>query len=231
MKRLLFGVLTGFLLILTGCLEDDGYSLGDQWIGFGVVENIDNLRFRMDNGDILKPVTFNNYYFKTRDGLDVGDRVYLNFTILDDTENDTTDVVTYYVQINSLDEILLKQIINVTPENEDSIGNDPIIVRDVWIANNMINFQLKYWGRYETHFINLVKQPGELNAEDQPFQLELRHNKNDDDEDIPYSASVSFHLDSLIVSGLDSVRFDVTCEDYNGVPFLYEGSYVYGNAD
>ena len=118
---------------------------------------------------------------------------------------------------------------DITPEKEDSIGNDPIIVKDAWIANNMLNFKLKYWGRYETHFINLVKQPGALTAVDQPIQLELRHNNNDDDEAIPYTAYVSFHLDSLIVAGLDSVRFDVTCEDYDGDPFLYEGTYVYGD--
>ena len=230
MKRILLGVLTGFLLILAGCLDDDGYSLGDQWIGFGVIQNVDNLRVKMDNGDLLKPVSYSNsayYNFETRDGLDVGDRVFLNFTILDDSVDDSTDVTTYFVTLNSLEEVLLKQIMDITPEKEDSIGNDPIIVKDTWIANNMLNFKLKYWGRYETHFINLVKQPGVLTTDDQPFQLELRHNSNDDQEAIPYTTYVSFHLDSLMVTGLDSVRFDVTCEDYEGEPFLFEGTYVY----
>ena len=232
MKRILFGVLAGFLLLFTGCLkDDDGYSLGNQWIGFGVVKKTDNLWIEMDNGDLLKTVSYNNsayYNFETRDGLDVGDRVFLNFTILDDSVNDSTDVTTYFVQINSLQEILLKQIMDITPEIEDSIGNDPIIIQDIWIANKMINFKLKYWGRYETHFINLVKEPGKLSAVDQPYQLELRHNSNDDQEVIPYTTYVSFHLDSLMVTGLDSVRFDVTCEDYEGEPFLFEGTYVYG---
>ena len=40
----------------------------------------------------------------------------------------------------------MKQIMDITPENKDSIGNDPIIVKDVWIANDMLNFKIRYWG-------------------------------------------------------------------------------------
>lgn len=231
MKKLVFGILIGFLLIFTGCLKDDGYSLGDQWFGFGIVQNADNLQIKLDNGDVVKAVTYNNsgnYNFNTRDGLNMGDRVFVNFTILDDSLNNSTNVTTYFVQLNSLEEILLKQILDITPEKEDSIGNDPIIVQDAWVANDMVNFKLKYWGNSQVHYINLVKQPGELKAEDQPFQLELRHNSNHDPKDNPYFAYVSFHLDSLMVTGLDSVRFNVTCDDYNGDPFLYEGTFVYG---
>jgi hypothetical protein len=96
------------------------------------------------------------------------------------------------------------------------------------MANDLLNFQLKYYGRYETHYINLVKKPGELTAQDQPFLLELKHNNNDDLEDIPYTAFVSFKLDSLQVAGLDSVRFKVTSTDYDGELFEFEGVYKYG---
>ena len=117
---------------------------------------------------------------------------------------------------------------DITPENEDSLGNDPVIVKDVWLANNMLNFKISYWGNYQMHYLNLVKQPGNLTSENQPFQLELKHNSNDDQESILYSAYVSFLLDSLKVNGLDSVEFKVTCHDYDGDPFVYEGAYVYG---
>jgi hypothetical protein len=234
MKRLLFGFLLGFMVVLTGCLDDDGYSLGDQWIGFGVLQDTDNLWIKLDNGDILKTVTTEGagyYNFQTRDGLQEGDRIFVNFTILDDAESDTTGHSTYFVQLNALEEILLKQIMDVTPENEDSIGSDPIVVQDVWVANHMINFKLKYWGKYQTHYINLVKQPGDFMADDQPLQLELRHNNNDDIKSIPYTAYVSFHLDSVLITGLDSVQFDVSSVDYDGEPFIYEGTYVYGEND
>ena len=32
----------------------------DQWVGFGVLQNTDNYWIKMDNGEILKPVTFDS---------------------------------------------------------------------------------------------------------------------------------------------------------------------------
>ncbi len=232
MKKIVFGILVGSLIFFTGCLDDDGYSSTNQWVGFGVLQNTDNYWIKMDSGEMLKPVTFDHPGYwdqisETRDGLQAGDRIFVNFTILDDNANDTSNVVTYYVKVNSVEEILLKQIMDITPENEDSIGNDPIIVKDVWVANDMVNFKIKYRGESQMHYINLVKQPGELTAENQPFQLQLRHNSNNDNKTILYSAYVSFHLDSLRLAGQDSVWFNVTCVDYDGDPFEYEGVYKY----
>jgi hypothetical protein len=235
MKKIIFGLLVGFLFVFGGCKDDDGYSLNDVWIGFGVVENTDDYKIVLDDGDILYPVAFGGYapwndadYSSDTRKIEAGDRLMLNFTILDDKLNDAGEVIAYYVKINSAKKILTKGILDITEANKDSIGNDPVIVQEVWMANDLLNFQLKYWGRNKIHFINLVKQPGELTAEGQPFQLELRHNKNGDTEDVPYTAFVSFHLDSLQVAGLDSVRFTVTCKDYDEKPFEYNGVYKYG---
>jgi hypothetical protein len=78
------------------------------------------------------------------------------------------------------------------------------------------------------HYINLVKEPGELTSADQPIELELRHNDNGDVEDIPYAAYVSFRLNELQIAGLDSVEFRVTSTDYDGELFEYEGVYHFG---
>ena len=233
MKKIIFGILIGFLFVLVGCSEDDGYSLHNQWIGFGVLQDTESNRIKMDNGDILKPVAYEHpkpwYDFHdSYDGIQDGDRILVNYTILDDEVNDAGDLLAYYVKINHAKEILMKGVIDITTEIEDSIGSDPIIVQDVWMANDLLNFKIKYWGRYETHFINLVKQPGELKPEDQPFELELRHNGNNDEEAIPFSAYVSFKLDSLQVAGLDSVQFKITCTDYDDEVFNYDGVYNYG---
>jgi hypothetical protein len=169
-----------------------------------------------------------DYYHGDSHKIEADDRLLLNFTILDDKLNDAGEIIAYYVKINSAKKVLTKSILDITEANKDSIGNDPIIVKECWMANGLLNFQLKYYGRNETHFINLVKQPGDLTAEEQPFELELRHNKNGDEEDVPYTAFVSFHLDSLQVAGLDSVRFKVSSTDYEGEPFEYNGVYKYG---
>jgi hypothetical protein len=122
----------------------------------------------------------------------------------------------------------MKDIIDITAENQDSIGNDPVIVRDVWLTDSLLNFKIKYWGYDQTHFINLVKQPGEITADNQPIEMELRHNKNSDDENIPFTAYVSFKLNKLEIAGQDSVKYRVTGTDYDGNDFEYEGVYHYG---
>lgn len=235
MKKIVFGIVVGLLFFFAGCNDDDGYSLSDMWIGFGVVENTDNYKIVMDDGEILFPMAYseqNSWYDKDYSGnnsqIKAGDRVLVNFTILDDKLNDAGEVVAYYVKINSAKKILTKGILDITEANEDSIGNDPIIVQDCWMANDLLNFQLKYYGNNEIHYINLVKQPGELTAENQPFELELRHNKNGDSENILYTAFVSFKLDTLQVAGLDSVRIKVTSTDYDGELFKFDGVYKYG---
>jgi hypothetical protein len=239
MKKVIFGFLIGLMLVATGCLDDEGYSVSDMWVGFGMVEqvNSDPLEYKiiMDNGDVLVPIAsgyaYPWYYAGNNDHesrLKTGDRILVNYTILDDGVNDDGEVDRYFVKINGVEKVLLKGVLDITAENQDSIGNDPIIVKDVWMTDSLLNFELKYWGRYMVHYINLVKEPGEPTADDQPIELELRHNDNGDVEDIPYAAYVSFDLEALKIEGLSSVKFRVTGKDYEGELFEYEGEYNYG---
>lgn len=108
MKKIIFVLLVGFLFVFTGCLDDDGYSLNDVWIGFGVVENTDDYKIVLDDGGILYPVAFGGYvpwndadYSGDTHKIKAGDRLMLNFTILDDKLNNAGEVTAYYVKINS----------------------------------------------------------------------------------------------------------------------------------
>jgi hypothetical protein len=243
MKKFAFLLLAGLLFTATGCFDDDeGYSLDKMWLGFGMIEqvNSDPLEYRitMDNGDVLLPVVAGYgrpwYYMGTNDPnsrLKTGDRILINYTILGDHAGNNEDVSRYYIRVNSVKKILLKQVIDITAANEDSIGNDPLIVKKAWMTDGLLNFEIRYWGRYEVHYINLVKQPGELTPASQPVQLELRHNDNGDLLDIPYSAFVSFNLENIMIPGLDSVRFRVTAKNYEGDLFEYEGTYRYGGGN
>ena len=113
-------------------------------------------------------------------------------------------------------------------DDPNKIYPGPIIVQDFWITDSLLNFKLKYYGNCMIHFINLVKEPGELAAAGQPFELELRHNANEDAEDIPFTAFVSFKLNELELPEMDSVQFRVTSTDYDGELFEYNGVYNYG---
>jgi hypothetical protein len=240
MKKNVLVILLGLIFIVTGCLNDeDGYSLNKMWVGFGMVEQVSSdpvkYKINMDNGNELIPVASGYhmpwYYYGTHDPnsrLKTGDRILINYTIIGDDTDDEGNIDHYLVRVNSVKKILLKGILDITEENQDSIGNDPIIVKDVWQTDSLLNFEIKYWGRYEVHYINLVKEPGELTGVNQPVELELRHNDNGDVEDIPYAAYVSFRLNELKIANLDSVQFRVTSTDYDGELFEYEGVYHYG---
>lgn len=232
MKKIIFGILVGFLFVFAGCNDDDGYSLNDMWVGFGIFQNDGSNSYQiiMDNKDVLVPIA-SNYPPGWQEDLDNGERILVNYTILDEEKDEAGDVQKYYVKVNSIKDVLMKGVIDITPEIEDSIGNDQIIVDDYWMTDSLLNFKLKYWGSNATHFLNLVKEPGDVLEENQPIELELRHNANGDDEAIIYTAYVSFSLNSLRIEGLDSVEFVVTSVDYDGNEFREEGVFDYGDLD
>lgn len=228
MKKLVFILLMGFLVsFIPGCTLDDDecYSVNNAWVGFGLIQKdsiLDTFIINMDDGEVLYPT--NNSL--TRHNVNDNERILTNFTILGNKENEEHNEE-YYVTINSLRKILYKGILDITPEIEDSIGNDPIQVKDKWIKGDMLNFELKYNGGNTIHFINLVKQPGEITAASEPVVLELRHNNNDDPDQIPLSAIVTFDLSALKIEGKNSTQFKVIATDPDDSEFEYTAEYKY----
>jgi hypothetical protein len=214
------------MISLAGCdMDNDGYSLDDAWVGFGLVHEDSQagiLEITMDDGEVLFPLS-NDYAWHD---LKNNDRVLVNFTILGNKKTENHDEH-YYVKINSIRKILFKGIIDITPAIEDSIGNDPITVKDKWIKGDLLNFELKYYGGSKIHYINLVKQPGAINLDNGPVILEIRHNSKDDNEAIPLSAIVTFDLSSLKVQGKTSTPFKVIAKGFNDKDFEYTGEYKY----
>ena len=227
MKKLLILLMVGAVFgFLTSCdMDDDDYSLNNAWVGFGIVKkdvSAESFTIVMDDGEVLYPVTNSGSWSDLFDN----ERVLTNFTILGNKVNPDHNEY-YYVRINSLRKILYKGIFDITPEKEDSIGNDPIQVKDKWIKNDMLNFELKYLGGEKIHFINLVKQPGVVSDANGPVLLELRHNANNDTERIPLSAIVTFDLSSLKIEGQISTKFKVVAKGIDGADFVYTGEYKY----
>jgi hypothetical protein len=226
-KKLFFLILAiSFLGLFSGCeLDDDEYSLGNFWVEFGMVNKDASeslFTITLDDGEVLYPTVnpclvddvFNN------------ERVLVNFTILGNKQN-PEHKEQYYVKINSLRKILYKGIFEITPEKEDSIGNDPIRVDDHWIKNDVLNFKLKFYGGSKTHYLNLVRQPGAIDVTNGPVLLELRHNDNDDSAGLPFVDFVSFDLSSLKIPGRTSTPFKITAKGYNGATYEYTGEYKY----
>ncbi len=226
MKTLWIWTFALVAILMTSCQkDDDSYSVGKFWVGFGIIDKSgpDTFTVQMDDGSIIFPVAghYNGDWF-------VDDsRVLVNYTIVDDKKVDDTNKE-YYVKINSVRKILMKGIVDITEAIEDSIGNDPVIISDAWMSSNhLLNMELRYFGNSEVHFINLVKEPGELTAADEPIELELRHNKNGDREDVLFNAFVTFDLSAIMIQGQDSVEFIVRSVDYQGNETTFEGTYKY----
>ena len=138
MKRfLILFVAATFLGFMSGCdLDDDGYSLDDAWVGFGLVKkeaSASTFTVVMDDGEILFPTANSDLVNEVVNN----ERVLVNFTILGNKDNPDHNEY-YYVKINSLKKILYKGIFTITPAKEDSIGNDPVRVADKWIKKDKL---------------------------------------------------------------------------------------------
>ncbi len=228
MKKIAFGLLAIMSIAIISCLDDDGYSLNDRWLGFGMVQDNSGVKLiKMDDGAVLRPIAW-EYGLNFGEDFTSGTRLLLNFTILDEILNDDGTVGQYQVKVNDATEVLMKGILQINEENMDSIGNDPIVVQEYWMTDSLLNFKLKYWGYNKTHFLNLVQESEEPVLED-PVKLELRHNANDDEEALSYTAFVSFSLNQLRVAGKDSIVVEISSTDYEGVTHTFQEVFNYSD--
>ncbi len=229
-KYVFFLVMATVLSFFTSCdMYEDRCGLevdySNAWVGFGLVQKdatTGSVTIAMDDGEVLYPAVSTQLW----GDLKTNDRVLTNFTIVGNKNNPNHDEH-YYVRINSLRKILYKGILTMTTAMEDSIGKNPIHVKDKWIKNNMLNFELQYRGGSKIHYINLVKKAGVVTPEGSPVLLELRHNTNGDTDQLPLSAIVTFDMNSLKVPGKTSTSFKITAKDFDGTTFEYNGEYKY----
>jgi hypothetical protein len=233
MKMLKFGLVALLISSLFySCNKDDGYSLGDYWITIGNIEG-DSEGFVVvtDGGTRLFPSANAVPGYPLEDG----DRLWTNYTILGDGEENSD--IDHYVKINGFSHILTKGIFELTPDKVDSIGHDPVWVKnpeeDIWIANDYLNIFFWYEGSpWVTHFINVVSDVDEPTTPEGMPILELRHNKNGDAYTTPYlNGFVSIDLTSLQQDGINEVTFLLRAKGLSGEYELEtEMTYTYGDA-
>jgi len=204
-------------MIFTSCLKDDDYySVGDFIVAFGTIETngtgVNDYIINLDHGDKVKPLATYVPSFDIKNN----QRVLVNFNPLSD-EKLTDSTVTYFAKIIGLRDILFKDIKKYTEVADDSMGHDPIIVRESWISKTggILTIDFKYYTQGSIHYINLIDN-GEANGIDKPFVLELRHNARGDSKEYPATGYVSFKLDYLKLPGKTETKFYIRYIDYNG---------------
>ncbi len=215
----------GFLL--SGCLDDfhrHHYYYDNIDASFGLIQtNSSDQSFviNLDNGSVVTPSkTLTGYNPKD------SDRVWVQFNPISKTSL-TDSTFNYLARIYGINDILFKDIKKLSQVSEDSVGHDPIIVREARISpKDILNLDLKFFTQGSVHYINLLDN-GEGNGVTNPYILELRHNARGDLNQYPAYAVVSFKLNSLRVQGQNQVKFYIRYTDYNGNRIDIPKTYYY----
>lgn len=212
MDKLRISVFTAILILVLGSCKDeepeDYYTtLGD------VIISHDSVYIRPDNDKLMWVVNKQvlGTYVKNND------RVITTFT-LSDLQKPAG--VEYAIDIYALDKVLVKPVILADTTKNDSIGDDPVDVKAIWVAKKYLNLDFYYRGGNAgiTHMINLVRKPGAIPTD--TVELEIRHNDKNDQRYNVYRGFVSFDLSSLKNNTKDSIVLHIKAKDYS------DGTYI-----
>ncbi len=213
--RLVMFLLAGILF--SSCVKDHNYySVGDFYESLGTIElkssSLNDFVIHLDDGNNVIPVATSHPWLQLKDN----QRVLVEFNPFSDTKL-TDSTVTYIANIVNIRSILFKDIKKYTEVSDDSMGHDPILIREAWISHTggILTLDLKYFTQGSVHYINLIDN-GEANGISKPYILELRHNARGDRMEYPASGLVSFRLDYLKLPGKSETNFFIRYTDYEG---------------
>lgn len=175
----LLGVLLLALIpVLQSCDDDDGYSIGDFSLDWATVRTTGGGAYYLegDSWGIIDPVTTAIPWYKPVDG----ERVIAFFNPLADLES--KDGV--QVKMEGIQDILTKDVEELTKENEEEFGNDAIVIYEgyMWLGGKYLNLIFRQdLPQSQKHRISLVENK-EVPADntDGYIRLELRYNTYDD---------------------------------------------------
>ena len=116
--------------------DDDGYSIGDLGWDWATVHATGGGGYYLegDRWGVIDPVASSIPWYKPVDG----ERVVAFFNPLADTDNGAQ------VKIEGIQEVLTKEVEDMTAENEEEFGNDPIVIYqgDMWLGGKFLNIIL-----------------------------------------------------------------------------------------
>ena len=188
---------------LQSCDESDGYSIGQRggsWATVRVVSG-DTYYLESDNYGSLWPAATNVYGFKPVDGK----RMLVVFNPLYDNYGEYDMAI----KVENLFPVTTKQVEDLTSENEEEIGNDPVSILkgDIWIANGYLNLIFEQNRPvYGPHRVSLVRNTIEEAEDDGYIHLEYRYNTHNDLSGWFGYEPVSFNLNSLDFEGKKGLK-------------------------
>lgn len=201
MKKQKFNLIAFMLVFLTipilqSCMDNDDEN-NQTYLAIGTLKIIEDKEyyFNLDDGDKMYPgdTTYIHNY-----ALVDGQRVFIHFLPLEES----IPGYEYNAQIIKLQDILTKDIIPLTEETADSIGNDRINTNEFWITGDYLNIEYQFYhsnNADKKHMLNLViNETLETPSPEADYiNLEFRHNAYDDDQRVANWGVVSFRLDEI----------------------------------
>ena len=212
-RKSILGYAALLIIILSSafaCSDNDGYSLNDFRISIATVvpESNQSYSLILDNGEKLWPAATDVYYRPH-----INQRVFVNYTLLSDKKGDFD----HYIKINDIWNVLTKPIIELTEQNADSIGNDPVRMNDFWIGDNYLNASFSFnYGGIKPHAINLVVNTIESDDDESKLELEFRHNSYNSPNNALYHGFASFDLKPFRQDNMDSIPITIKVKDWDG---------------
>jgi hypothetical protein len=150
----------------------------------------------------------------------------VNYTTLSDEQGGYD----HYVKVNDIWDILTKKIIEQTPQNVDSIGDDPVTINDAWVGNDYLNIDFMFnYGGVRPHAINLVIDSLHPDVTPDTLELEFRHNAYGSLSPRLYEGFVCFDLKPLQRTDTDSVQLTIKAKEGNGAK-IFNVVYRYNQA-
>lgn len=224
MKKLRFylvAFMLAFLLmpLLQSCVDNDNKLSSRFTIGTLKIIEGNEYFFNLDEGDKMYPSDTSYIHNYT---LIDGQRVFIHFLPL---EEDVPGYE-YNVKLIQLQNILTKDIIPLTEETADSIGNDRVNISTPWISGNYLNIEYQYYhsnNEAKRHMLNLVmnETPDAPAPEEGYINLEFRHNAYDDEQRTTGWGIISFKLEEITdqLQGKDGLKILVNS--------IYDGKRTY----
>lgn len=208
------------MLSLQSCLGDSNeYELDYSNLAISTLKMTDSGTidyFTLDDGAKMFPGDTTSIRYTPEVA---GQRVFVYFNEL----QEKVDGYEYNIEVKNIQSILTKEIIPLTAETADSIGDNHINALRMWVAQGYLTIEFQLLGTNSStnkHMLNLVQNETADNKEDGYISLEFRHNAKKDYPEFLGEGYVSFKLDKIAeqmknAKGL-SIRVNTI---YNGEKF------------
>ena len=211
MKRVskLFAMLIAAVgtMVFSACdTSTDGENF---YVSYGeVVGTSEAYTIKTDAGNTLHIVENLLPTFPVEDGM----RVRVNFTIQEQSGSDLN------VRLNAIEKVLSKEPVyssQLTPEELEELGNDPIYVENAWFGGKYLNidFAVLRFDPQLAHFINLYVD--EEGSDENNVVVVLKHNAYGDPTTSLAFGRVSFDISKLVPEGKSSILVTLRWRNYD----------------